>query len=188
MSYEIGQLESMAHKLEVYDVRQGAWEQEPNGYEANAKHVLTHLAKDLALKDFNDPQVVEKEIAPDMAQYAFRLVRWGNVGPHMVLDHTQLRSSQLVDLARRYQGLPEHQVATIAGMSALAKNLHDWDHASTRLEAQTDLRLKSALPARYLFMSAVAASEKYEFDLSETFDNRLNSLRERFGVPQPPTE
>jgi hypothetical protein len=32
-------LETIDQKLRVYDLRQGGWEQEPNGFEANARHV-----------------------------------------------------------------------------------------------------------------------------------------------------
>jgi len=72
-------LETCAAKLYTYDVAQGAWEQEPNGFKANANHVLTHLAKSLVAKNFGDAHTNKTEIAPDSVQYALRLARWSSV-------------------------------------------------------------------------------------------------------------
>jgi hypothetical protein len=63
-------IDRCAAKLWVYDVSDQAWEQEPNGFEVNASHVLTHLSKALWSKDFSDSNVVRTEIAPDSLQYA----------------------------------------------------------------------------------------------------------------------
>jgi hypothetical protein len=70
------ELESCAEKLRVYDVVQGGWEQEPNGFGANAGHVLTHLTKDLTNRNFSDSGIVRTALAPDSLQYALRLSRW----------------------------------------------------------------------------------------------------------------
>ena len=69
------ELDQIDQKLRYYDVVQGAWEQEANGFEANANHVLTHLAKDLATKDFSDTEIVRDAIAPDSLAYGLRLAR-----------------------------------------------------------------------------------------------------------------
>ncbi len=178
-------LEQLSQELYVYDVVQGAWEQEPNGFEANAAHVLTHLAKDLSLKDFNNPDESRTAIAPDSLQYAFRLARWGGVEPAELTEKRGAAWFQASKAAAKI-GIPtEHAGAHILAMSVIAINLHDLGHASARAEAIEARRIDMRFAGRLLVESADLQAKAYEFDLVDAFRTRLTSLRRRFGIAQP---
>jgi hypothetical protein len=182
-------LEVCAEKLYVYDVEQGAWEQEPHGFEANAKHVLTHLAKDIVNKDFSSPELVQTAIAPDSMQYALRLGRWAGVEPQDMLvspgDEWNVRRLIARQVSRHRGSVIVHATAFAEAMGELASNLHDLDHASTREVAIASRQDAMRETGRLLVNSARLQAEGHQFDLMEAFDARLAHLRERFGIPQP---
>lgn len=181
---EAGELERMSQTLWVYDVVQGAWEQEYKGFDANVGHVLFHLAKDLTSKDFRDETVVTTAIAPDSVQYALRLGRWGHqkveaLLPTVRTPHAAIRAADIT----RVELLP--QAAHAEAISTIAMNLHGADHESTRREAQRQRPAMVRHAAGLLLLSADLQSQDYGFDLAKVFDDRLQSLRNRFGIPQP---
>lgn len=177
-------LEVCAKKLHVYDVEQGAWEQEPNGFEANAGHVLKHLRRDIIGKDFKDAAVVRTALVPDALQYALRLGRWSGVVPEdmfplpvgeMLARSVDARHGAVILQAAKYA----------AGTRVLADNLHDLEHAATREVAIK--RRKDAMRSAGGMLLHYVEAQVVEFRMNpvETFDARLAHLRERFGIPQP---
>lgn len=181
------QLQDMSDKLYVYDVEQGAWEQEPNGFEANAKHVLTYLTKDLILKNFSDREVLQQQIAPDLLQYALRLGRWANQGITELLPDSQTytRIIQIRNLNHNYATMHTGHVSTLAAVGTMAANLHDHDHTSLREKAIIAQPEMARQAARFLVNAATRQAVNYSFDIDQAFDDRLTCLRERFGIPQP---
>lgn len=178
-------LESMAEKLHVYDVDQGAWEQEGNGFEANARHVLTHLAKDVVGKDFTDVDLVRGAIAPDSIQYALRLSRWAGVGVSEIVEVTEVEeiARDFVEMDR--VGLPWGFPSFAGAVNILAQNLHDIDHAKTREDALRGTYDAMRSTSRLLVNSASIQSHQHGFSLVDAFDARLATLRNRFGIPEP---
>jgi hypothetical protein len=180
---EIG---AAAGRLSVYDVEQGAWEQESHGYIANATHVLTHLAKGLTTKDFLDAEIVQGELAPDSVQYALRLMRWtgqtslnGAPGPReigYVNDRHRLAN---------FASMPRHQIAYMGATARLAAGLHDEGHESTRARAEDERNFFAKDAAKLLLYSASLQADAFNFDLAAAFDHRLSVLREHFGIPDP---
>jgi hypothetical protein len=182
---ELKELESAAERLRVYDVDQAAWENEGQGYEINAKHVLLHLAKDMATKSFSDAETVETAIAPDSMQYAIRLVRWTGQDTRMTLPGKE-QAGIVRSTSTRFNGrLPNHRIAVIEAISSLAGYLHDCDHESQRQRVEQDKLFVARRAARLLIYSADLQANKYKFSLIDAFDARISSLRERFGIPQP---
>lgn len=183
ISYE--SLEQSASKLWVYDVLQQAWEQEPNGFEANAHHVLTHLTRTLWNKDFKDEVTVKTEIAPDSLQFALRLIRWGELPPHRLFAMND--PFGVIERATEQKNLdvPVHQVAFLQGTAILAEHLHALGHSSEREEAIKTRQSSVIGSGAVLMASAQYQAEEFGFDLIEAFDDRLAALRERFNIPDP---
>jgi hypothetical protein len=178
-------LEVLAHKLHVYDIDQGAWEQEGNGFEANARHVLTHLAKDVVTKDFSDEDLVRGAIAPDSIQYALRLSRWAGVETDEILELTQ-KEEDIRDTAEDgLRDLPWGYASFAGAVGVLAGNLHDLDHASARDGAVRGTHKAMRSASRLLLNSASIQSYQYGFSITEAFDNRIAVLRRRFSIPEP---
>ena len=179
-------MESLAEKLFVFDVVQGAWEHEAKGPGANARHVLTHMTKSLITKDFLNPEVVRDEIAPDSLQYALRFGRWINLGVVEItkLTNKEERARSGAEMNIGYDtpwGFPSFVGAT----GLLAGHLHDLDHKSTRAASRlkTPEMLRSV--ARLLFNSASIQAFQFGFELDDAFDARLATLRTRFEIPNP---
>ena len=176
-------LEDMSAKMYVYDVLQGAWEQEPNGFEANAKHVLTHLSKDLILKDFTDAKVVREQITPDLIQYAVRLMRWSAQAVGAV-EYPSTESEQLARIRGKY-GVGTAHACYIAAIGVMAASLHDHDHSRIREAAIEAAPAMARQAAGFLLEAVRIQAESNNFDILTSFDNRLASLRTRFGIPEP---
>lgn len=180
------ELEVLADKLYVYDVEQGAWEQEPNGIESNVAHTLTHLTKDLIRKDFTDVELVRDAIAPDSIQYALRLSRWADV---RVSDINTLTAVEEAERSLVEAGLPNKLpmgFANFAGATAvLAEYTHNLGHNSTQEQTRLATRQVMKSAARQLVFSAAVQAYQYDFSLPDAFDARLGVLRERFGIPEP---
>jgi len=180
-------LEVLAEKLHTYDVDQEAWEQEANGFEANAGHVLTHLAKDLVGKNFDDEELVRTAIAPDSVQYGLRLARWSGIGIADVVTmgeaEEDIRSE--VEASFDFKKLPWGFASFAGGMRTLAVHLHDAEHKSTREATLRGRQASMRSASRLLINSASIQSYQLNFSLPEAFDNRLAFLRNRFGIPQP---
>lgn len=180
-------LNEMSKELFVYDVVQHGWEQEPNGYEANAKHVLSHLAKNL-FKDFNSRKVVAGEIAPDSVMYALRLARWNRVEPvigvdQLIVDKSHADAAE--EAATDFLGIPLHQVSYMAATAALARHVHGYDHARDRESAiRVQPQFVQEVGGLLLYSANLQAGQMH-FDLSQTFVNRLGHLRNIFGIPEP---
>lgn len=177
------QLISLTDKLTYYDVEQKAWEQEPNGFEANAHHVLTHLTKDVVNKDYTKRKLVEEEIAPDAVAYAIRLRRWAGIHPNQPVNWS-VGTEQGSDL-RRLGRIPLNLAFTLEANALLATHLHDLDHHKTRERAIENRSQIISGASDLLIVSADAAANQYRFSIIEAFDNRLAQLRERFDIPQP---
>jgi hypothetical protein len=172
-------------KLRVYDVDQGAWEQEPNGIDVNSRHVLTHLSKDMIGKDFTNPELVQTAIAPDSVQYALRLRRWASLPPveSSIPPEDSIKAAK--QLKERLGKVPLHFALFAEGTAELARNLHDIDHESTRGSALRN-RQNSIRKASWLLInSANLQAATFRFDLVDAFDARLASLREKSGIPEP---
>ncbi|MEI9914456.1 MAG: hypothetical protein WDN66_05855 [Candidatus Saccharibacteria bacterium] len=148
-------------------------EQEGNGFEANTRHVLTHLAKDVALKDFSDPELVETEIAPDAVQYALRLGRWSGVRTSDMTELTEKEDAVVDSIYSRMESLPFGLAPYIGAMGILAKNLHDSDHKKDREVAlgRTYGDMRSA--SRLLVYAATTQAHQLGFGLVSAFDKRL---------------
>lgn len=181
-------LERMDASLRVYDIYQGAWEQEPNGFESNTRHLLTHLAKDLAGKDFADDDLVRTAIAPDSVQYGLRLGRWAGVSiDHLARIKTrdqEVRSKVEVGL----KDLPWGLACFVGATGILAQHLHDLDHAKNRDEALSNRSDTVGSAARLLIHSASIQAHQIGFPMTDAFDDRITFLRKRFGIPEPDDE
>ena len=178
-------LEFLDQKLRVYDVDQGAWEQEPNGFAANARHVLTHLTKDMVGKDFSDVDLVRESIAPDSVQYALRLSRWSLVKGAYLAEVTDTEESVRSIAEKGLENLPWGFASFAGAVCLLAQNLHDMDHKKTRDRASKDTHDTMRSVSRLLIDSASIQSNQYGFSLVKAFDARLSVLRNRFNIPEP---
>ncbi len=180
-------LEMFAEQLHVYDVDQGAWEQEPNGFEANVGHVLTHLAKDLTGKNFNDRVLVRSAIAPDSIQYGLRLARWSRINIADLVDMDEAEEDIRAEVENGFDSneLPFGFASFAGAMRTLAVHLHDINHESTREGALSNRPASMLSAARLLIDSASIQSFQFDFSLEEAFDARLSFLRDRFGIPHP---
>lgn len=181
------ELRDASEKLRVYDVEQRAWEQEPNGFVANASHVLTHLTKDLLGKNFDDKDLVRTAIAPDSLQYGLRLARWSGIHVadlvSMTMVEEEIRSQ--VEESLNYSKLPWGFASFAGGVRVLSMHLHDLGHIKEKDRALLARQDAMRSASRLLIDSASIQAHQSGFPLSKAFDNRLASLRERFGIPQP---
>ena len=181
------QMTTLSYELWLYDNAQHGWEQEPNGFEANAKHTLVHLSKNL-VKDFSDETILAKEIAPDSVFYALRLARWNSVLPlvtagQLEVEDTHLATTQAT--AERLPGLSLHQAGYIAATAALARHVHGYDHAKD-LENTVAAQPPAVREVGGLLLySAQLQAEQADFDLESACNNRLVRLRNLFGIAYP---
>lgn len=177
----------MAEELRVYDIEQRGWEHETQGFDANASHVLTHLAKGLLIKDFGDPNQVECEIAPDSVQYALRFARWGEFPVATITDSPlsfvdeHPPAAPLWERGDEAPGLRPYISATIL----LNAYVHDLGHTEARLLARRDVGETAVRISRHLLYSAQEQAAAFGFPLSTAFYDRLIELRDRFHIPQP---
>lgn len=183
-SAKIEQVRDMHHKLHVYDVEQRGWEHEGLGLEVNARHVLTHLAKDIVNKDFDDEELVKEAIAPDLAQYALRLCRWSDSHPYGLLE-TENYDKEAYDPTSFTKYYEKDKTGILRAIGGLASVLHDIDHAKSSSDAREALPSKAVKSAKFLFDAASFQAATMDFDLSESFDLRLSQLRQRFKIPDP---
>ncbi|MDB5163608.1 MAG: hypothetical protein JWS12_225 [Candidatus Saccharibacteria bacterium] len=182
------QLEICNQQLNTFDVVQGAWEQESNGFEANAHHVLTHLVRTLVGKDFNNADIVRSDIAPDSVQYALRLGRWIGLAPADLPFKDEVAPRVMIrGVATRLGSLPWPTAAFAEATRNLAHNLHEFGHASTNEQARLDRKEHIGACAGMLLISADFQSNQYDFDLAQAFTERLDYLRNRFGIRHPQT-
>jgi hypothetical protein len=177
----------MSQELFIYDVIQHGWEQEPKGYEANAKHVLSHLSKNL-FKGFQNPEEVAAEIAPDSVMYALRLARWNCVEPIIGMDKLVVDNSHIgvvEKAAADFLDLPPHQVGYLAATVALARHVHGYDHDRMHESAIREQPQVVQEVGGLLLYSANLQADEMNFDLPQAFANRLGYLRDIFGIPEP---
>lgn len=179
------ELERCNSKLFVYDVSQRGWEQEPNGFEANIRHTLTHLAKDAFRKNFGDASLVQDAIAPDNLMYALRIARWGNVLPKQIVasdTSAQIATSKKLEY---FNSLPESLGTHLTAIDAVADLIHEEDHTSSNQEALANRFNKVLYASRLLIMSVNQQIEQFDFNIEDSLDSRLFELRTRFKIPQP---
>ncbi len=186
-------LARMADSLRVYDVSQNGWEGDPEGSnpktpEANLCHVGFHLADVMARKDFTKLDIVRDEIAPDAMQYGLRIARWGGLSLDQVVPtdkqssaHKTAKTLGLYTLSESYFTL----ASFVRASGVLARQLHDEDHRSTHEAALAARDHSLSDAAALLIQCAVVQSNRAQFDLEESFENRLAVLRQRFGIPKP---
>lgn len=179
------ELERCNSKLFVYDVTQRGWEQEPNGFKANIQHTLTHLGKDVYQKDFTDPEKAQFAIAPDNLMYALRVARWGNVLPKQIVSSD---TSAKISTDRRldyFNSLPEPVISQLAAIDAVADLIHEEDHIKSREKALGERFNKVLYASRLLLLGVNQQIEKFDFNIEDSFDYRLDFLRRKFNIPQP---
>lgn len=176
-------LKTCQKKLNFYDIDQGAWDHEPKGFAFNAHHVLTHLAKNLTAKDFNDVIIVKNEIAPDSTQYALRLARWQNLELDEIIQEPRrtIYNSEI----NQFASISTDFVVYAQAMSSLAKYLHQLDHAKSIAEEKSGQREEIKEVAQLLLHSADLQSQRYGFDIIDSLDTRLSELRALFSIPEP---
>jgi len=190
---EVDALTRMADSLRVYDVDQDGWEGDPEGsnpksVESNLTHVGKHLAGVLAFKEFANSDVVQKEIVPDFMQYGLRIARWGGVvlNDLVELPNLYIKQARQINyrISEEFMKRPVLSLMLANGI-LLGKQMHDEDHESVRQEAQSlrSGRLKDV--AKLLIQCAVVQSNRQNFDIEESFEDRLTVLRQRFGIPKP---
>lgn len=176
-------LETMSNDLSVYDVDQHGWEHEHKGLEFNLNHTLKELVR-ARRKDFFDPSVVRNELAPDATQFALRISRWTRFKTEFVLPQRDI--DEKID---HHAILTRVHMRRLAAYSAaeilLADYVHKLDHASEH-EAVQQTKF-DALPrvSQALMAFALEGANEFNFSLKPVFTNRLNNLRERFGIQQP---
>lgn len=183
-------LEQMAEKLRVYDVDQGGWEGDPEGASPksvgeNLTHVGKHLAGVIAFKDFNSRQVVEDEITPDCLQYGMRILRWCDVSFDATYDTEYVMDSVRVGHnLTELNSMPLLQSSIIlANGKLLGRQLHDEDHQSMKADALTRRKDSAAEIGGILILASLNTGSYFKVEAA--FDNRLDNLRQRFGIPNP---
>ena len=180
----VPQYVNMADELRIYDVLQGGWEHEGKGIEFNATHVLKEIVR-ARRKNFFEPYVVENDLAPDAVQYALRFSRWANLSVGSILP--TLENDIKAD---SHSHTYNHEGKRIGGWSlaeiALADFTHSLDHTSERQGALNNMRSDLAEVSQFLVYFAELSASEIDFSLQDAFTNRLNDLRERFDIPQPP--
>lgn len=176
---------TLSEKLTYYDVDQRGWEGESSGFEANAHHVLTHLVKDLANKDYCSAKVQEEELAPDALMYGIRLRRWVAIPTdEEFLDLGP--ENQAGSIVHRLGGeLILSAAFTIEAAGVLSTHLHDIDHAKTHEEAKANRYKKIGRTADLLILSSQVAAFEHGFDIRQAFEDRLSVIRRRSNIPQP---
>jgi len=178
---DIEQLDGMAERLHAYDVRDGGWVHEDKGYEFNEKHVLTHLISTFIGKQFNNPETVRQEIAPDMAQYAIRFARWTGLDTEDVLTLAGNNWRWGRSLAQVNSGVKAELLYVIDIVNGSS---HSHDHEDLR-EVAVQAEPHTALKVGGILLSGAAMqADVHNFDLVEAFDSRITVLRERFDVPE----
>lgn len=178
------QLETCAKKLFVYDVEQGAWEQERNGIKANLEHTLTHFAKDMTKKDYADRVVARMAIAPDCLQFAIRLARWtGQSAGNMTVDEAVV--DELKELPLRLSSRSFGQLSATHAMSIIGDSMHSYGHASEKRDSVYGWEETARRAGSLLVHCATIQAGVYGFDPIEAFDQRLTDLRWRFAVVEP---
>ncbi|HUA13148.1 MAG TPA: hypothetical protein VL989_01475 [Candidatus Sulfotelmatobacter sp.] len=180
------ELRDLSGPLYTYDVEQGGWDLEDKGLRANAQHVMTHLVKDLVGKDFGDRNTVEFVIAPDCLQYALRFARWNSDSSDRVYPGDRSLSG-FIDLSERgnFKATPLYFAEFAEAAATLAEELHELDHEDEEDGYAGDLPHAMLESGVLLVASAMEQAQTFEFDLVDAFGKRLDSLRERFQIPQP---
>ncbi|MDB5185326.1 MAG: hypothetical protein JWN38_1134 [Candidatus Saccharibacteria bacterium] len=183
------ELLSMAYNLRAFDIEQGAWPHESEGFEANAQHALEHLASDMVTKNFNDEDTILREIAPDALSFALRLNRWADLKPveNGNPDETPLgrTRSTVLELRPHYGDLETSHIAYIGAVGTLASHLRDLRHPDKRELAQT-ARPEVVRNTASLLQYCVEQQMKWlGFNYRSVFHLRLRSLRDELGIPQP---
>ncbi len=172
-------LDEMAGNLYVYDVIEGGWKHEDDGFELNAHRVLSSIVKGMFHRDFTSTWEVPKFIAPDTVRYGLRLGRWTQQSPNDLVPASR-EEVIATRLANRVGETPVSQAAVWEATEKLAGNLDDLSHASTR-EAAIDKRVPVIQDVvRLLLVSANLQAESLGFDLVEAFDARLETLNRQF--------
>lgn len=197
---EVSDLEQMAEKLRVYDVVQDGWEGDPEGsspksVEDNLRHVGEHLAGVVAFKNFGLSEVTDNEIVPDCLQYGLRMARWVSVEPNELVGQEYPYAAETMGIASRLQiGSGDHGEllagVILANGILMGRQMHDEDHERLHDNALRE-RANSVRTASGILIRAAWEQEVWargRFSLTEVFDDRLASLRERFGIPEPVTE
>lgn len=190
---KVDALVRMADSLRVYDVDQNGWEGDPEGHgprtpEANLIHVGFHLADVIERKDFSDRDTVKNEIAPDAVQYGLRIVRWSKLDVEDAVPVLAQREVYKTAETLKLSTFSESYFALASFVRAsgvLARQLHGEDHASSREEAIAKRRSSLTDVAALLIQCAVVQSNRQNFDIEESFEDRLTVLRQRFGIPKP---
>lgn len=178
-------LNACDRELFTYDVVQAGWEQEQNGFTANAEHMLMHLVKDGFRKDFSDQELVINSIAPDNLMYALRIARWaGSISPKKLVTPIYDFMSFDYNFSPNFDkdsnmAYAAHRAAT----DTLADLVHEESHASSAEAARPERINKALRCSRFLVASCEFHLEDFEFNLRESFVNRLSHLRERFSIP-----
>lgn len=184
MAISDSELTASAARLKIFDVDQNAWEQEPNGLEANVRHVHYHLSRDLSRKDFTNAGQVTSEIAPDALAYGLRVMRWAGAR-EIELQPGDAQINQVSSYSEYLVSMPNHFIAWFIASSQIADALHGIDHLGEAEVAREDLPTRTLRAAEMLIHCANLQAEQYEFDLSDALTRRLNELRVRFGIQLP---
>jgi hypothetical protein len=180
------ELEHCVDVLLAYDVVDKGWEHERKAPKFNLTLVLKHLARDLVTEHFDMELAVRPRIAPDSIAYALRLMRWTRQPSINIrreedsVVRTKLATTKLHPDNRALN-------AFAAGVGQLSMYLRDTDHPKDRKKAQLNRDKTIARAAGLLVISAEMQADVFGFDLVEAFDNRIDNLREHFGLPEPPT-
>lgn len=197
MAIEVSDLERMAEKLYVYDVVQDGWEHDPEGshpksVEHNLKHVGEHLAGVLALKDFFDAGVVQRELVPDFMQYGLRIARWGDINPRDLIGGGNPYIPEARQINKRLSVRNDDRTLPVVSLIyangiLLGRQMHDEDHDDIRTNAML-LRNERLTDVSSILVRTALFGDAWhgdKFDVEQVFDARLAALRDRFDIPQP---
>lgn len=175
----------MSEQLKVYDIDQQGWEHSDKGRDFNVTHVLKELVR-ARRKDFTNKEVIKNELAPDAIQYGLRMSRWGVFPIDFILPTIDLEIETDAYCNRNNIKKPEIGAWALAEIT-LAEFSHNLDHASKEIYKDNSDEQSIIRASRLLLYFAEYSADEYNFDLQESFTNRLTNLRQRFNIPQPET-
>jgi hypothetical protein len=184
---DLDRLGEAADKLSVFDIDEGRWPEESDGFHANAARVFAGLEEDLSERDFTNPLDTEYRVAPNAVIAALRLGRWtgqaeGELSPGLLrvrmLAPTPQEPITAKTLARNAGSVSIQEIAFAEAAATIRVHLSDKVDSGREWYARKDVLFSARRAARLLLYSAALQAEMHDFPLFQAFDARLGELRE----------
>lgn len=192
---DVADLGAAAERIKTFDVDEGKWPAEAEGFEENAARTLAHLEADLAWRDFSNRHDVEWRLAPDAVRFAIRLGRWTGQSDGLLVEEppypainilmpTPEQVSVVNFLSRDLDGVPPHQVAFAEAVATIDDHLHAHADPGRQKEAADGKLYTARRAARLLLYAADLQAEEYDFDLFRALDLQMGAAQVHTGNPE----